>query len=42
MDDRLGPTMGIKYFNFLIFMSAIIFKSVEGSMKSWTRFSIIP
>jgi len=28
MDDRLGPTKGIKYFNFLMFMSAIIFKSV--------------
>lgn len=28
MDDGTGPTMGIKYFNFLIFMSAIIFKSV--------------
>lgn len=28
MDDGSGPTMGIKYFNFLIFMSAIIFKSV--------------
>lgn len=28
MDDRSGPTIGIKYFNFLIFMSAIIFKSV--------------